>query len=97
MRPALEQHERIKMQLRLAGSSLSRIARDLSVAATTVTSVSQGHRRSRRIEAAIAEKLGIMPQDLWLDRYPQGARDSNSEGNPPSHCRGYDSSSTAFY
>lgn len=70
MSPALEQHEEIKMRLRVAGSSLAQIARDLDVAATTVTSVSQGYRRSRRIENAIAAKLGMLPEALWRDRYP---------------------------
>lgn len=65
----LQRHERIKMRLRLAGSSLSGIARELGVAATTVTSVSQGYRRSRRIEQAIADKLRETPEHLWPDRY----------------------------
>lgn len=73
MHPSLEQHERIKMRLRLAGSSLADVARELGVKATTVTSVSQGYRRSRRIEAAIAHKLGIAPDQLWPDRYPPSA------------------------
>lgn len=73
MRPALEQHERIKMRLRIAGSSLAEVARELDVAGTTVTSVSQGYRRSRRIEMAIASKLGVTPTDLWPDRYPSGS------------------------
>lgn len=73
MRPALEQHERIKMRLRIAGSSLAEVARELAVAGTTVTSVSQGYRRSRRIEMAIASKLGVSPVDLWPDRYPGGS------------------------
>lgn len=68
MSPSLEQHERIKMQLRLVGSSLSAVARELGVRATTVTCVSQGYRRSRRIEAAIADKLGLLPDRLWTDR-----------------------------
>lgn len=72
MRPELELHERIKMRLRLAGSSLADVARELGVAGTTVTSVSQGYRRSRRIEAAIAAKLGVRPADLWPERYPDG-------------------------
>ncbi len=66
---SLRQHEQIKRQLRQHGSSLAEIARELSVARTTVTSVSQGYRRSRRIEAAIAAKLGRTPQQLWPDRY----------------------------
>jgi lambda repressor-like predicted transcriptional regulator len=72
MKPELELHERIKMRLRLAGSSLADVARELGVAGTTVTCVSQGYRRSRRIEATIAEKLGVRPADLWPERYPDG-------------------------
>lgn len=88
MRPALEQHERIKMRLRLAGSSLSAIARQLGVAATTVTSVSQGYRRSRRIEAAIADKLGVTTEALWPDRYSAAPERSDSATNYPQDCRG---------
>lgn len=69
MARGLQRHERIKMRLRLAGSSLSGVARELKVAATTVTSVSQGYRRSRRIEQAIADKLGETPECLWPERY----------------------------
>lgn len=71
MRPALRRHERIKMELRLRGSSLAQIARELRVAPTTVTSVSQGMRRSRRIEAAIAARLDVSADTLWPDRYEQ--------------------------
>ncbi|MFN7783505.1 MAG: helix-turn-helix domain-containing protein, partial [Lysobacterales bacterium] len=53
------------MRLRLAGSSLSCVARELGVKATTVTSVSSGQRRSRRIEAKIAEKLSTTADQLW--------------------------------
>lgn len=77
MRRELKQHERTKMRLRLAGSSLACVARELGVAGTTVTCVSQGHRRSRRIEAAIAEKLGVQPRDLWPDRYPNAKSDDD--------------------
>jgi Ner family transcriptional regulator len=80
MRPSLEQHERIKMRLRLAGSSLADVARELGVAATTVTSVSQGYRRSRRIESTIAEKLRVSVEELWKDRYPSDGGDTR----PPS-------------
>lgn len=80
MRQVFEEHERIKMRLRLVGSSLADVARELSVTPTTVTSVSQGYRRSRRVESAIAEKLGIAPHELWRDRYP----DARGEvGTPP--------------
>lgn len=66
----LKLHEVTKLRLRLAGSSFSKIARKLCVAPSTVTSVSQGYRRSRRIEQAIACTLGEMPAQLWPDRYP---------------------------
>ena len=69
MAPARRQHELIKMRLRLQGSSLAAIARELSVARTSVTAVCQGGHRSKRIEAAIAAKLGLTPQQLWPDRY----------------------------
>jgi Ner family transcriptional regulator len=70
MTRAQRQHERIKMQLRLRGSSLAEIARDLAVTRTTVTAVCQGRCRSQRIEAAIANKLSMTPQQIWPDRYP---------------------------
>lgn len=64
-----ERHEWIKMRLRLVGSSLSQVARDLGVRPTTVTSVSQGFRRSQRIERRIAEVLTTAPAQLWPERY----------------------------
>lgn len=70
------------MQLRLVGSSLAQVARDLQVAATTVTSVSQGYRRSRRIETAIATKLGVGPEELWPERYPANRGDQVSVVTP---------------
>jgi lambda repressor-like predicted transcriptional regulator len=70
MMPAKRRHLRIKESLRLRGSSLSEIARDLNVSASTVTIVSQGHRRSERIERAIAQALGLSPSEVWPDRYP---------------------------
>ena len=57
------------MRLRVAGSSLSQIARELGVQPTTVTAVSQGMRRSRRIEDKIATVLATSPEKLWPDRY----------------------------
>lgn len=57
------------MRLRLAGTSLAQVARDLGVTPTTVTSVSQGDRRSRRIEHTIALRLSTTPAKLWPERY----------------------------
>lgn len=63
------QHHRIKGALELRGLSLSAIARELDVAPTTVSIVSRGIRRSRRIEAAIAQAIGCEPAALWPQRY----------------------------
>ena len=81
MRGALRQHEKIKYWLRLKGVSLAQIARELNVTPTTVTTVSQGTTRSRRIEAAIAEHLGMTPARLWPERYAQSTkRTTRGEG-----------------
>lgn len=81
-----ERHERIKMRLRLAGSSLAKVARELEVRPTTVTSVCLGQRRSRRIEDLIAAKLSTTPAKLWPDRFLDDAPDSpppdRSHGGP---------------
>lgn len=68
MHEEIKKHERIKMELRLAGSSLSQIARELGVQTSTVASVSRGTCRSRRIQAAISHKLGLEPEHLWPER-----------------------------
>lgn len=65
----LEFHERLKYQLRLTGSSMAKIARSLGVSQSSVTVVSQGYRRSRRIEAEIARQLGTSAEKLFADRY----------------------------
>ena len=93
MRGALRQHEKIKYWLRLKGISLAQIARELNVTPTTVTTVSQGTSRSRRIEAAIAGHLGMGPSRLWPDRYMQAEKMSNRgeaprEGWQPSTATG---------
>lgn len=63
------QHARIKSALALKGASLSSIARELDVAPGTVSIVSRGFRRSRRIERAIADAVGSTPENLWPSRY----------------------------
>ncbi len=69
-----KQHTRIKSALALRGATLSSIARDLGVAPGTVSIVSRGYRRSRRIEKAIADALECSPADLWPHRYPATER-----------------------
>lgn len=64
-----KQHLRIKGALALRGATLSSIARDLGVTPSTVSIVSRGYRRSRRIEYAIAEALNCTVNELWPQRY----------------------------
>ncbi len=69
-------HARIKGALVLKGLNLSSIARDLGVTPSSVSIVSRGFRRSRRIEQAIADALGCNPADLWPLRYECPSDDS---------------------
>lgn len=73
MVPDLAHHAKIRDELRSAGISISALARELGVAAASVTIVSQGHRRSHRIQAAIADKLGRDVRELFPDRYGEDA------------------------
>ncbi|WP_245708087.1 helix-turn-helix domain-containing protein [Celeribacter baekdonensis] len=66
MKPA---HERLKMELRLRGKSIASVARELDVLRSTVTLVSQGLRRSSKIEKALANAVGTTPAELFPDRY----------------------------
>ena len=45
------------------------IARTLGISQSSVTVVSQGYRRSHRVQHAIADQLGTTPQELFPDRY----------------------------
>lgn len=70
MKVDLHNHERLKCRLRQAGSSMAEIARMLDIKQSSVTVVSQGYRRSHRVQSAIAVQLGTTPQALFPDRYP---------------------------
>lgn len=64
-----ERHAEIKAALHSRGLSLGAIARAEKVATTTVSLVSRGHGRSRRLEQAIAHALNLKPEQLWPERY----------------------------
>lgn len=72
MKVDLENHEFLKFRLRLAGSSMAKIARTLGISQSSVTVVSQGYRRSHRVQREIADQLGTTPQQLFPDRYEAG-------------------------
>ncbi|WP_350937853.1 helix-turn-helix domain-containing protein [Thioclava kandeliae] len=65
----LPRHELIKARLRIAGANMAQIGRELGVSHTTISSVSQGYSRSRRVEEAIAAKLSVGPESVWPERY----------------------------
>ncbi|WP_411957243.1 helix-turn-helix domain-containing protein [Paracoccus homiensis] len=59
------------MELRLRGKSIASVARELEVLRSTVTLVSQGLRRSSKIEKALADAIETTPAELFPDRYPE--------------------------
>lgn len=68
-------HAKVRAALAARGCTLAQVARELGVAPSTVTIVSQGDRRSKRVETAIAFAAGAEPSTLWPDRYPSLVRD----------------------
>lgn len=64
-----ETHLQIKEALHTRGLSFGGIARDQGVAKATISIVSRGYRRSRRLEKAIADALNVEPAQLWPERY----------------------------
>ncbi len=68
----LDAHERLKAELRIRGTSLARVARDLGVSDAALTLVGKGCNRSRRIEKALAGAVGTTPEALFPDRYQGG-------------------------
>ena len=64
-------HEMVRARLRLAGTSFSDIARELNITPASVSLVSQGRRRSRKVERTIAAKLGTTPEQIWPAFYKQ--------------------------
>lgn len=69
MTPVDPEHEQRKCDLRMRGTSLREIAAAEGVLPSSVSAVSQGRRRSRRIEAAIAHALDRRVEDVFHDRY----------------------------
>ncbi|MDH2328998.1 helix-turn-helix domain-containing protein [Cereibacter sp. SYSU M97828] len=69
----LDLHDEIKARLRKAGSGISAIARELGITPGSVTVVSQGYRRSQKVQRAIADKLGTTPEVIWPARYEKEA------------------------
>lgn len=65
----MKNHMKIRHMLERKGITFSSIGRRMELSHTTIIAVSQGRSRSRRVEAEIANELGVQPADLWPDRY----------------------------
>ena len=78
--------EWIKFQLRVRGSSLSAIARELGVTrhAPRLALV----KPYPKMERVIAEKLGLKPQELWPERYDEDGQPNRTKGRPKSSRHG---------
>ncbi|WP_120501222.1 helix-turn-helix domain-containing protein [Roseovarius sp. EL26] len=63
------QRDEIKAELSRRGISLRQIAKELSVSPPSISIVLKGDRRSKRIENAIAQKIGRTAECLWPERY----------------------------
>ncbi|MBT8154310.1 helix-turn-helix domain-containing protein [Epibacterium ulvae] len=69
--PDLERHENLKCSLRKRGSSLAKAAEFLKISPTSVTLVSQGFRRSHKIQSHLAAILETTPEALFPERYQE--------------------------
>lgn len=62
----------IKLHLGLKGYSLTRIASETGVSATSMTSTKRTWLFKN--QKAIADKLGLTPQEIWPERYGDDGR-----------------------
>lgn len=61
--------ETLKYRLRLLGHSFSSIAEELKINTGAVSNCCSGVIKSKRIQGAIAAKLGEDPATIWPSRY----------------------------
>ncbi|MEX1080550.1 MAG: helix-turn-helix domain-containing protein [Halofilum sp. (in: g-proteobacteria)] len=77
----VQRNEWIKFQLRMRGSSLSKLARRLGVTRQAVRNALSSP--YPKMERAIAAELELKPEEIWPERYARRARTrtgSESEG-----------------
>ena len=72
----LRRHEFIKSHLRLANTSLAQLGRELGLKNGTMTTISKGQGRSKRVQLHIAAALDIPEWKLWPEYFSE-----NSEGS----------------
>lgn len=71
--------EALKYRLRLAGHSFSSIAAELKINTGAVSNCCAGVIKSKRIQSAIAGKLGEDPASIWPSRYPEQTHNISQE------------------
>lgn len=70
--------EHIKAELRIRGSSLACISRDLGYGYSAVVNCVKGG-RSKRVETRIAQVLGVPVWEVFPDRYPAEAQAARAQ------------------
>lgn len=65
----LIRHQEIREALKARGYTISDVARELGISPASVTTVSQGYRRSARTEQFLAALLGTTAATLFPERY----------------------------
>lgn len=73
-RKRFEAHEALKMELRLRGSSLAAIGRQVGVSRTTMSLVGLRKLSVPKVEGAIADALGVPVTDLFEPIEKEGAK-----------------------
>lgn len=68
---SLVRHKEIRDALKARGLTISDVARQLGLSQATITTVSQGYRRSTRVERHLADLLGTSCATLFPERYPK--------------------------
>jgi Ner family transcriptional regulator len=71
----MQRNEWIKFQLRIRGSSLSQLARDLGVTRQAVRNALAS--RYPRMERVIAAEIGLDPETIWPERYRRDGTGQN--------------------
>lgn len=67
-----QRREFIKYQLRLRGTTLAKVGRELGVTTATMSQVCIGVRRSDRIINALADRLGMPPETFTHSDIEEG-------------------------
>jgi len=75
-----QRREWIKQNLRQRGSSLAQVARDHGVSRDAATLALK--KPYPRMERAIAQALGLAPQQLWPERYDENGQPNRPIGRP---------------